>query len=303
MIRIFSLTLCVITISITAFTQEKVTVKKGTIYADKLPIAEFDGKGSAMKSSNYKIKALKSDSVLITIIEREPQKLYNPLFTEPELHLYDLTFSSHPGKTFVLDVHPFISKAFGKTVVNYRSKWGSDLMEELFNDSVPLLISDGKLLVENVDKFISNVCYPYDQKMTEIKQLEDSIAIVSKNNISRDTKKPVSLQRITNTDGNLMEWYNIVQDNLVIGQLHQLKYPGQVRAEFEIWKKVPSGTIIQKRNLEFVPIVIAGIRGIDPKQEYLAVKVAGKERFTFKSANPANAELDIINTMISMGLL
>lgn len=304
MMKIISLTLCAITIAIAAISQEKVTVKKGTIYANKIAVAEFDGKGGAMKSANYKITPIKSDSVLITIKEKDTKALYNPLYPEQYLHMYDLTFATHPEKTFVLDVHPYISKFMGKVVVNYRSKWGSDLLEELFNDSVPLLISEGKLIAENVEKFIANVCYPYDQKMAEIKQLEDSIAIVSSSNIPRDIKKPVILQRITNpAAADYMEWYNIIQDNVVIGQLHQLKIAAQLRADYEIWKKTTSGLMFQNKRFEYVPIAMIPIRSTNMKQEYEAIKVSGKDRFTFKSANPMAAELDIINTMISTGLL
>ncbi len=303
MIKIISLPLFLSTFSFVSVAQEKVTVKKGTIYSNNIAVAEFDGKGSAMRRSNYKIKAVKSDSVLITVVEKEMGMLYNPLLVEQEQHLYDLTFASRPGETFVLDVHPYIVKSFGKIVVNYRSKWGTDLMEELFNDSVPLLIEDGKLKSQNVEKFIADVCYPYDKKMAEIKQLEDSIAIISKNNIARDVKKPVSLQKIANPEGNFVEWFNIIQDNVVIGQLRQLKGAGQIRADYEIWKKAPAGSALQSKVVDFVPVVMVPIRGGDAKQEYQAIKVAGKEKFMFKSANPMAAELDIINTMISMGLL
>jgi hypothetical protein len=303
MIKTISLTLCAITFVIAVYSQEKVTVKKGTIYSNKLPIAEFDGKGGAMKSANYKITPIKSDSVLITIKEKDTKALNNPLYPDQYLHMYDLTFATHPGKSFVLDVHPYISKFMGKVVVNYRSKWGTDLLEEIFNDSVPLLISDGKLITENVEKFIANVCYPYDQKMAEIKQIEDSIGIVSSSNIPRDIKKPVVLQRITNPAADYTEWYNIVQDNVVIGQLHQLKIPAQLRADYEIWKKTTTGMMFQNKKLEFVPIAMIPMRSTNMKQEYEAIKVSGKERFIFKTANPMAAELDIINTMVSMGIL
>ena len=52
--------------------------------------------------------------------------LYNLLLAEQQLHLYDLTFTAHPGKTFVLDVYPYLNKCVGNPVVDYKSKWGSD---------------------------------------------------------------------------------------------------------------------------------------------------------------------------------
>lgn len=89
----------------------------------------------------------------------------------------------------------------------------------------------------SVEKFIADVYYPFDQKMSEIKQLEDSIALLGNNSIARDTKKPVILQKIPNPEVNYYEWFNIIQGNAVVGQLRKLKEDSRVRADYEIWKK------------------------------------------------------------------
>lgn len=274
-----------------AFSQEKITVKKGVIYSQKVKIANYDG-----KKGEYKIKAEGSDSVLFTLYARG-RVVNNPLLDDNHLHWYDVSFKTQPEITFTFRAHPTNVKVFGKEQTLYNQKYGNDIIEEFFNDSVPSLLVDGKLNKENIEKFIAQNTYPIEKELNEIKALEDSIGVYAQTTVQRDLSKPVSFVQ-TNTITNTTI-YNIVQDGKIIGKLHK-KVNNVGGTEFQVWKKAPANATLQGKPVEFIPILLSSTFGSFTQK---ARKIVGNEEISYKPVNMATAENELIAAAISLGLL
>src|SRR4051812_27947983 len=94
--------------------------------------------------------------------------------------------------------------------------------------------------------------------MANAKALEDSITMYSKTIVARDVKKPIGFQviskpaEVNTTEGT---WYNITQDNQVIGRLYKYVDDRFPKGFYDIWKKAAPGATLQGKSLAFVPLI------------------------------------------------
>ncbi len=280
--------------------QKIVTIKKEEIKVNGEKIASFDGKGgNAVRMGNYNITIV-GESVPAINLKEDVIYFQNPLFDEQHW-IYEVKFAT--GQSFFYRAAPVTKKFFGNTIVQNPRKTGNDIIEELFNDEVPLLIANKALNKENIDNFIAKHAYPKDKIMAEVKETEAAIDSIASQNIVRDTKKPLVFNLQKGTESDLGSWYIIVQDDKIIGRLY--KRTGN-EAVYQIWKKAPQGFILQGKEAEFVPIVITEDlskgNGVLSKK-FEAIKVINKDKFPFTSTNYNNAENDLVTALITAGLL
>jgi hypothetical protein len=284
--------------------QKTIKVSKGKIKSGDEVIAEYDGHGSMFRNGSYTVTLPDSKEALITL-EEVNHTFYNPLLDE--LHLfYQVKFST--GDSFYVRPRPATGKAFGIAYVRYDRKVGNDIIEEIFNDSLPIVIENKTLNKETVAKLIAKAnAYPYETVMANAKALEDSIAMYSKTIVTRDLKKPLGFQVISkpaevNTTGGT--WYNIIQDNQVIGRLYKYVDDRFPKGFYDIWKKADAGATLQGKPFAFVPLLTGkGFTTNNATKKYEAIKVVGKDPFVFTTGNVAAAEYDIVSTAIGAGLL
>jgi hypothetical protein len=287
---------CIVTFS---YGQKTVKVSKGKVKSGDEVIAEYDGKGGVFRLGHYAVTIPGTEDSIITLSEVD-HDFNNPLLDEVHF-LYQVKFST--GQTFYLRPKPYIGKMFGKVYVNYTRKFGGDVIEEIFNDTIPLVIENKALNKETIDKVIARISYPYETIMANAKALEDSIDMYAKQPIARDTKKPVSLQLIPNLSSSGSSWFAIIQDNQVIGRMYKFTDDRIPQASYQVWKKAPAGAMLQGKPAEFIPIVITRNLSFNAKKQYEATKVVGKEKLGFTTASQVAAEYDLTNAVIATGAL
>jgi hypothetical protein len=282
-----------------SYAQKTIKVSKGKIKSGDEVIAEYDGKGSAFRMGEYTVTLPGAKDPLITLSEVD-HYFNNPLLDEAH-YLYQVKFST--GETIYLRPKPNTGKMFGKVYETYTRKFGSDIIEEIFNDINPLVIENKTLSKANIDQVISRISYPYETVMANAKTLEDSIAMYAKEPIARDTKKPVSFQLIPNLSSSGSSWFAIIQDNQVVGRLYKYTDERMPRASYQVWKKAPAGSMLQGKQVEFIPVVITSTLSNNANKQYEAIKVMGKEKIGFTSGNQVAAEYDLVNVVIASGVL
>jgi hypothetical protein len=279
--------------------QKTVTVKKGEIKLNGEKIAGFDGKGgNAFRFGNYSISIEGIDTPVITIKE-DNLSFLNP-FYEDNQYYFEIRFAS--GQTYYYRAKPETKKFFGNVVTVYPRITGNDIIEAIFNDTVPQIITNKSLNQQNITSLFENYGYPKIKVMAEIKAVEDSIGMINSVKINRDVKSPIAFKQVTVPGADLGKWYNIIQDNAVIGRLY--KNIGN-EAIYQIWKKSPQEFTLLGRKMEFAPLVITVslTKGNHMTKTYECIKVSGKERIAFKTNDYTNAENDLANTLINLGLL
>ncbi|MEO8406511.1 MAG: hypothetical protein ABI480_18005 [Chitinophagaceae bacterium] len=283
--------------------QKTIKVSKGKIKSGDEVIAEYDGHGSMFRNGSYTVTLPGSKDALITL-EEVNHTFYNPLLDE--LHLfYQVKFST--GDSFYVRPRPATGKAFGIAYVRYDRKVGNDIIEEIFNDTLPIVIENKVLNKEAVGKLIAKAnAYPFETIMANAKALEDSIAMYAKTPITRDIKKPITFQLIgkpadaTTTEGN---WFTITQDSLIIGRLYKYLDEQFNKVTYTVWRKAADGAVLQGRSVGFVPILTTKRLMNNYEKKYEAIKISGKDIFIFYGANYLSAEMDLVGAAVGAGLL
>ena len=278
--------------------QKQIKVKKGKVYNGEQVIAEYDGKGGAFRSGNYKLTAPGDTSTLISFKEIN-YEANNPMYP-PTYNLYEVGFSTHPDRKFYYLPRPMIVKILARVDTLWGTrKLGNDLIECFFNDTTELLVKDKSLSKPTVESVMARLGFDYESMLKERKAAEDEIATALKVEISRDKTKPIQLISVPN-GGKYGSAFNIFQDGKLIGQLS--KFVGN-RVDYEIWKAAPSGTIIAGRSMAFLPVaqILEATTSMD--KLYDLTDVIGKKKIKFTTANITAAEYDIINLLIRNGNL
>jgi hypothetical protein len=282
-----------------SYGQKAVKVSKGKVKSGDEVIAEYDGKGGAFRMGHYAVTIPGTTDSVITLSEVN-YYFNNPLLDEVHF-LYQVKFAT--GQSCYVRPKPSTGKLFGKTYETYTRKFGGDIIEQIFNDTIPLVIENKALNKETVDKVIARIGYPYETEIAGAKALEDSIDMYAKQPIARDTKKPVSLQLIPNLSVNGSNCFAIIQDNQIIGRVYKYTDDRMPQASYQVWKKAPAGAVLQGKPVDFVPVVITQNLSYNMDKKYEATKVVGKEKLGFTTASQVSAEYDLVNVVIASGAL
>lgn len=286
-----------------AMAQKSVVVKKGKIKVGDEEIATYDGKGgNAFRMGNLDIILPGSDTPSIKLKE-DVYYYENPLFEKNSAWFYEITCAG--GQHFFYRAAPYTKKVFGNEVTIYPRKTGNDIIEEMFNDTTPLFITDKKLNSENIARFIATRSYPQEALLAHAKAVEDSIAQVIANTPARNKQAIISLVDETprETYDGKGKWFAIYQDNQMIGRAY--RYSGNA-TEIHIWKKGPAGYSIMGNNSGCVPVLYTEkleLSNYNFSKEFKVTQVAGKKPFVFKSISLDNVLYDLANAAIAAGLL
>lgn len=281
--------------------QKNVVVKKGDIKVNGEKIATYDGKGgNVFRMGKFEITLAGATTPVITLKE-DVIYFKNPMFDE-EHWIYEIKFSD--GDVCYYKALPVTKKVMGNVITLSGRKTGDDIIDELFNDETPVLISSTGLNKENIAAFkASPKNYNKDKIMAEVKQAEDAIATILKVNVDRDKTKPVNLIPQPKTENDPGNWFLISQGDKIVGKAYKRIGNSLI---YHVWKKTPAGFKIGDKEYEFVPIAITenlndGNGAISKKSD--AIMVPGKSTFQFPTPDMANAERDLINTLIAAGSL
>lgn len=276
--------------SVTSFAQKKLTCKKGSVKQNDQLIAQYDGVGSMFKMVKLGVFAPGSKDTLFSITEEnfDPK---NPLFPDLEV-VYKVEFKNNSQS-------PFYVHDPKNTSVRYMER---DVMEMVFNDSVPPMISEGKLDEAAVEAFRTKYAYNYAETRKFIKDVEDSIAIMNQTEIVRDRSKPISF-KIVNDNSNQFEVNQvseIYQDGVLLGRMVKKVSPGQFsKASYTFWKKITPVTI-NGIDMKHTPVAYC-ITGSTPF-DIPIISVIGKNEYKIKGTYNA-LEIQIVNVLVQNKLL
>lgn len=274
-----------------ASAQKKVACKKGDIKADGQVIAQYDGVGSMFKEVKLGVFPAGSKDTIIRVTEVafDPK---NPLFPDREV-VYKVEFKNSTASPFY--------------VCNPRRKgtrfMERDVMEMVFNDSVPVLIAQNKLDEAAVEQFRSRYAYHFDEVIKFIKGVEDTLATLNSIAIERDLSKPTSLKIISDKSDQFEtnQVFEIYQAGVLLGKVHKTVTGGTfAKATYTFWKKVPPAVVdgIDLKGFSPVATCSTGSTVFDIP----VVAVVGKNEYKIKGAFNA-LESQIINVLVSNKLL
>ncbi len=287
-----------VAISSFAFSQKSVVVKGGKIKVNDAVTAEFDGKGGMLKTYRLGVFAPGSKDSIFTVYE----ELYNanyPLFDN--LRLYKLTFS---------DV--------GKTSFYIKKKdngWTAEkgVMEQVFNDTLPRLIKDGKLDTDSLNAFKAKVSFDLDAYKTYLKTTQDSVGAEVKNTvIKRDSQKPFVFKPVKDklmnnnkphfNDAELV--YDIYQDNVLLGRLEKVTHTTITSTSYYTYYKYIGIKTVNGMRMLYAPVAVCvneeGFSGNKPVDVLL---VNDGQTFSLRREPNNVMDLPILESLFAKGYL
>jgi len=274
-----------------ASAQKKVTVKKGDIKSEGQVIAQYDGVGSIFKEVRVGIFAPGSKDTIISVTEvaYDPK---NPLFPDPEV-VYKLQFKN----TSLAPLYVCNPKRKG---VRFMER---DVTEMVFNDSVPLLVANGKLDESAVEQFRSRYRYHFEEILQFVKGVEDTIAILNSTAIQRDQSKAPVMKIIADKSDQfeVNQVFEIYQGGVLLGKVHkQVTLGTYPKAKYSFWKSVPP-TVVDGIDFKgFSPV--ASCQSGPTTFDIPVIAVVGKGEYKIKGAFNA-LENQIIGVLVANKLL
>ncbi len=281
-----------------AFSQKNIIVKGGKIKANDAVVAEFDGKGGMMKVYRLGVFAPGSKDSILTVYEEMFNADY-PLFNN--LRLYKLTFSD-AGKTSF-----YIKKK--------ENGWTAEkgIMEQVFNDTLPLLLKDGKLDADALNAFKAKLSFDLDGYKNYLKTTQDSVATAVKNAvIKRDVQKPFVFKQVKDNlintnkphfnDAELV--YDIYQDNVLLGRMEKITHTTITSTSYYTYYKYITPKTVNGIRIIYAPIATCvneeGFSGNKPVDVLL---VNEGQTFSLKR-EPSNVmDLPILEALFAKGYL
>lgn len=276
--------------AITSFAQKKITCKKGSVKQDGQLIAEYDGVGSMFKLVKLGVFAPGSKDTIIKITE-ESFDAKNPLWPDIEV-AYKIEFKNS-----------LLASFYVRNAKNPGTRFMErDVMEMLFNDTVPALMVQNKLDEPAVEKFRSRYSYDLDKVKKFVKEIEDTIAILNKAEIVRDVTKPVIFKVVNNLSNQyeVNQVSEIYQDGVLLGRMLKKVTPGTFsKATYTFWKTIQPVTV-NGIDLKNSPIAYCSTGATE--FDIPVIAVVGKTKFEIKGAYNA-LETQIANLLVRNKLL
>ena len=277
-------------VSIVSISQKTVTCKKGDVKANGQVVAIYDGVGSMFKEVKLGIFAPGTKDTLISVNEvtYNPK---NPLFPTTEV-VYKLSFKNTA-------LTPFYVCDTGRKGVRFMER---DVMEMIFNDNVPLLITASKLDESAVEKFRSTNAYDLEKIVAFVKGVEDTIAIINKSIVERDVTKPVSFKLVSDKSNQFEtnQTFEILQAGILLGRMQKFVSTGNFpKASYTFWKSI-TPVVVDGIDLKYSPVAIcsSGATAFDIP----IISVVGKNEYKIKGSFN-QLETAIANVLVSNKLL
>ena len=268
------------------FGQKMVTCKKGNIKQNDVVIANYDGVGSIFKWVKLGVFAPDGKDTIIRISEEDFDPK-DPLF---------------PGLTVAYKLE-FLNTSIPYFYVSNTKRAGTrflerDAMEMIFNDSVPVLIKDGKLDMAAADQFRARYSYDLDKQKAFIAKVEDSVTILNAQLVERDLSKPVSFKMVNDksTQFDIDQTFEIYQDGKLLGRVLKKVTGGNFpEAKYTFWKSI-TPVVIEQIDLKYSPVASC-TTGPTPFPISIFT-VAGKKELKLKGTY-TQLELPIVNMLIA----
>lgn len=268
-------------------------VKKGKVSIDKNVIATYDGKGGLLKLFDLTVST-PAQKPMFTIKEKYFD-FKNPIRKDGD-RWAEITFLDNPEKK-----------------MNFPLLGGERLLERnlvglFFKDSTPCLIQGEALNVQVVDEFIKKYNFDYIADSLYVRQFEKDNNDRIMEALERDKKQPVTLKIASKTadarpggqDNTTV--YDIFQDNVLIGQVEkQLTTIMSTKAYYIIRKRTLTPYTFEGKQTRFG--LLAYLKTDSPTFDQELVLMTDKSVIKFKTTNHTSEEYQIINLLISAGLL
>lgn len=258
-------------------------------------IAEYDGKGGMFKLYHLGVFATGSKDTVFSVHEYNfnPQ---NPLFQL--VTGYKLTFNT-----------------LAKTSIDIKNFYNFRLIEKgilplIFNDSVPLIIENGKGNEESLREFKKAREYDHEKYLSFIKVVEDTITSINKVILKRDTRKVIVLTKAMensyiNPHSGLNEVnkiFDITQDNILLGNLHKKVTGGNFGlANYTFWKLITPLTV-NGIELKASPVAMVTIKACEMFPIEMII-VSGKKIHKLTPGPYNQMENPLVNLLVGNGAL
>jgi len=271
---------------------QKYDVKKGKVAIDKNIIATYDGKGGLLRLFELTVST-PAQKPMFSIKEKWVD-FKNPI-RKDGIRLAELTFLDNPEKKMnfrLPDNERYLER---------------DLVRQFFKDSTPCLIQGEALNTQAVDEFIKKNNFDFIADSLYVRQFEKENKDRIMEQLDRDKKQPVSLKiaskseaRVAPQDNSTL--YDIFQDNVLIGQVEkQLTTIMSTKAYYIIRKRTLTPYTFEGKQTKFG--LLAYLKTDSPTFDQELVLMTDKSVLKFKTTNHTSEEYQIINLLISAGLL
>jgi len=267
-------------------------VKKGKVSIDKNVIATYDGKGGLLRLFDLTVST-PAQKPMFSIKEKFFD--YKNPIRKDGVRWAEVTFLDNPEK---------------KT--NFPLLGGERLLERdlvglFFKDSTPCLIQGEALNTQVVDEFIKKNNFDFIADSNYIRQFEKENKERISEPLDRDKKQAISLKVASKSEARLgaqenSTVYDIFQDNVLIGQVEkQLTTIMSTKAYYVIRKRTLSPYTFDGKQYRFG--LLAYLKTDGPTFDQELVLMTDKSILKFKTTNHTGAEYQIIDLLISAGLL
>ncbi|OQP61711.1 hypothetical protein A3860_31085 [Niastella vici] len=270
-------------------------VKKGKISVEKNLIATYDGKGSIFKLFDLTVSS-PSKKPLIHIQEKWVD-FKNPLRRDGD-RWAEITFLNDPEKK--MNYH----------FPNDGRLIERDLIGLLFKDGTTSLVQGEALNEQAVNDYIKANNFDFVADSQYIRQFEKDNKDRIMEPLSRNKKVATTLNVVgksNQTSGRGTEYtvrYDIYQDGVLLGQVEKKTIPSLnfgIKAYYVIWKRVLTPYTFEGKTMKFG--ILAFLEDGSSEFDNELVLMTDKSIIKFKTSDHTNAEYQIVNLLISKGIL
>jgi len=267
-------------------------VKKGKVSIEKNVIATYDGKGGLLRLFDLTVST-PAEKPMFSIKEKwfDPK---NPL-RKDGVRWAEVTFLDNPEKKMNFRLQ------------DYAHPLERDLVGQFFKDSTPSLIQGEALNTLVVDEFIKKNNYDFIADSLYVRQFEKENKDRIMEPLDRDKKQPITLKRASKSEvgpgaQQNSTVYDIFQDNVLIGQVEkQLTTIISTKAYYVVRKRTLTPYTFEGAQTRFG--LLAYLRTDSPSFDQEVVVMTDKSTLKFKTKDHTTAEYQIIDLLISAGLL
>ena len=270
-------------------------VKKGKISLDKNIIATYDGKGSIIRMFDLTIST-PTQKPLITIKEKY-FNFKNPM-RRNGVHWAEITFLDNPEKKmgyhFTDEMHPLERELIGF----------------LFKKDTPPLIQGEALNTQAVDNYIKTNNYDFLADSIYIRKFEKDNREHIMEPLSRDKSQPVKVIftdkfRDVNSDNEDYTYsYDIFQDGVLLGQVEKTRTQspnGSSTVFYQVLKRCLTPYTYEGKEMKFG--VLAFYQTENPAFDQLLILMTDKSTIKFKTPDQNEAQYQIVNLLVTNGIL